>query len=369
MKTSQIIALIHGERKQGTYKLALMRALIESSIQQGFLFKETPSGTMTAPLGILIDRWIGYYWPLARRGVSSLVTGGSSKMMMRLEKLSQKAFENGLKTYPVFRSKLISGEISWSGEFAKLCSDVRTTLRNEPMKHLGSKAGFYAIVKLTNDAGRSPERIESTEDLFGGYGSFEVKADYFRVFQESGHGLLGVNTLLSEWIEMTQEINRDSNLSDSEWGKIFSESDDRYLARGNLNHLLGPRVLQNSQTQICVWTGRSVEKPDWDHLFPWSVCRNSDLWNLLPSSPDVNRNEKRSSIPSVKTLEKSRRHILQIWGIIQRARPDRFSQDLKYSLGVPPDSIPETQLEKGFEAVLNQSKRLIQDSGFQAWDP
>ena len=41
----------------------------------------------------------------------------------------------------------------------------------------------------------------------------------------------------------------------------------------------------------CVWTGTVLrpDKFDVDHVIPFSLWHNNDLWNLVPASPAANR--------------------------------------------------------------------------------
>jgi CRISPR/Cas system Type II protein with McrA/HNH and RuvC-like nuclease domain len=47
----------------------------------------------------------------------------------------------------------------------------------------------------------------------------------------------------------------------------------------------------------CVWSGDTIARYDIDHIIPFTIWKNNDLWNLLPARPDFN-NQKRDKIPS-----------------------------------------------------------------------
>jgi len=65
----------------------------------------------------------------------------------------------------------------------------------------------------------------------------------------------------------------------------------------------------------CVWTGRKLtgDRLDIDHCLPWAVWPCEDLWNLMPSSPAVNRHGKRDRLPAPDLLERSEDRILSWW--------------------------------------------------------
>jgi hypothetical protein len=89
-----------------------------------------------------------------------------------------------------------------------------------------------------------------------------------------------------------------------------------------------------------VWTGRklSAARLDIDHCLPWAAWLCEDLWNLLPSSPAVNRHGKRDRLPSPELLERSEDRILSWWERAWVSNPGtagRFTAEAQASLPVP----------------------------------
>jgi hypothetical protein len=78
----------------------------------------------------------------------------------------------------------------------------------------------------------------------------------------------------------------------------------------------------------CVWTGRPLptNRMDVDHLIPYSLWRNNDLWNLLPSLAEVNR-RKGDMLPARDLLYLRRDAIIVNWELTHATYPRRFESE------------------------------------------
>ncbi|HSA15257.1 MAG TPA: HNH endonuclease, partial [Spirochaetota bacterium] len=98
---------------------------------------------------------------------------------------------------------------------------------------------------------------------------------------------------------------------------------------------LSRAVFSNSSTLECVWTGKRLNDTfDMDHVIPFSLWRNNDLWNLLPADPKVN-NRKREKLPSRELLKSRRDIILGYWDLIREQYPSRFTNEYRIMTGNP----------------------------------
>jgi hypothetical protein len=81
----------------------------------------------------------------------------------------------------------------------------------------------------------------------------------------------------------------------------------------------------------CVWTGRPIRTFDVDHLIPFSLWYNNDLWNLLPAARSVNL-AKKDRLVSRPTLLQSRDLIIRYWRYLRSWNEKRFELELSRSL-------------------------------------
>ncbi len=60
----EIETIISRDRKDATYKLALLRALCDIAQMERYQVRWLPNGKVSVPLGLVAEKWLLYYWPL-----------------------------------------------------------------------------------------------------------------------------------------------------------------------------------------------------------------------------------------------------------------------------------------------------------------
>jgi len=124
-------------------------------------------------------------------------------------------------------------------------------------------------------------------------------------------------------------------------------------------------VLSKSGRVYCVWTGRQLSRYDIDHVIPFAVLKNNDLWSLLSAHPATNK-RKRDKIPSPRLIESRKDIILHYWNLISGVHPGRFRKEVQVSLlGTSPFSdLQETALHQ----LESKCAYLITNRGFEEWE-
>jgi len=84
----------------------------------------------------------------------------------------------------------------------------------------------------------------------------------------------------------------------------------------------------------CRWTGRALEARTLavDHVVPYALWRNNDLWNLRPSHRAVNA-AKSDPLPSRALLRARRDPIVRCWSLARDAYPTRFAHEARAQTG------------------------------------
>ncbi len=90
-------------------------------------------------------------------------------------------------------------------------------------------------------------------------------------------------------------------------------------------------ALKEEGTVFCVWTGDPINNYDVDHMISFSVWKNNDLWNLLPSKPAINK-KKRDKIPAADLIGKQGDLIVHYWQLLNECQPARFQKEIRISL-------------------------------------
>ena len=139
--------LVEHERKDATYKFALIRGSIEIFQKYDHQKKENCEKWITFPLGLMIERWFMYYYPIFESEFfipqigqdKDNIDGTTSKLQFR------KAFDPIIEYYRKRGrfSKVFSDyqkgciPLGIQEKFLDMCLQIRDTTVDNPMKHLG----------------------------------------------------------------------------------------------------------------------------------------------------------------------------------------------------------------------------------------
>jgi hypothetical protein len=126
--------------------------------------------------------------------------------------------------------------------------------------------------------------------------------------------------------------------------------------------------LDRGETIRCVWTGSRLKRDafDIDHCLPWSAWPCGDLWNLLPASNSVNRNEKRERLPAPAALHEARSGITEWWRQAWDA-DDALSQQFRREAAAALPLHGGGDLDDIFAGLEWRRLRLRQDQQVQEW--
>lgn len=234
-----------------------------------------------------------------------------------------------------------------------------------PMKYIGRSINndFYSIFNYTNNSVRiAPDEKINLLFLIRNYGSFSIPRDYYEAFRLLGSFISGEDSILFKWAEFSVKASRQdlpvervisSVLKSPVTARDIAESGKLY------------REMLNRKSEIfCVWTGARLTSYQVDHIIPFSVWKNNDLWNLLPSSAKTNQ-LKDDKIPSPELIERQKDIILEYWDMIHQYQPGRFKNELQVTLlgNNPIDSWPQT----GITQLKNSCHYLIATRGYEEW--
>jgi CRISPR/Cas system Type II protein with McrA/HNH and RuvC-like nuclease domain len=159
--------------------------------------------------------------------------------------------------------------------------------------------------------------------LISSSGSFSIPLEYYEAFQVLGSFISGQDSILFKWAEFSVNASR-KNLSIE---KVVSEVLRNPITERDVNESkrIYKSILKKEGKVYCVWTGNAITSYDVDHMIPFSVWKNNDLWNLLPSQAKTNH-QKRDKIPSADLIEKQKRFDSTLLGTDERKPVTAFSK-------------------------------------------
>jgi hypothetical protein len=360
-----ISKIIERDSKTTTYKFALLRGVIDI-IQDNSPFIYFSKDRVQVPIGLLIEKWLLYYYPILESQTTIPQINGETKLAFenQFTKIIStykttggfSAFYNDLKSKGIPQNMQI--------DFLTLAKKISDTVTRMPMKYIGRSISndYYSIFNFELGTRRRIANQIDLEFLILHFGTFSIPKDYYEAFKVLGSFINGQDSILFKWAEFSVNASR-YNLSIA---KVVNEVLRSPITEREIadSKKIYNEILNREGTVFCVWTGKKISSYDVDHMIPFSVWKNNDLWNLLPSEPKTN-NQKRDKIPSADLIEKRKDLILQYWELINERQAQRFKKEIQVAL-LGNDSFAAWQ-QTGIKQLQNSCTYLISNRGYEEW--
>lgn len=361
-----ISKIIEMDSKSSTYKFALLRGVIDI-IQDNSPYINVNEGVVEIPLGLLIEKWLIYYYPIFESVVEIPQINGKNVNLAfksQFEPIIAHYSEKGKISvfFNDLRIKGIAEEIN--SDFYKLVQKIKTTITNMPMKYIGRSISedYYSIFKYSSGPIFKNVKNQNSQWLLNSCGNFTIPLEYYEAFKILGSFISGTDNVLFKWAEFS--VNASGNTLST--GKVVNEILKFPITERDVecSKKLYKDIIKTNGVVNCVWTGRLIDVYDIDHMLPFSIYKNNDLWNLLPSSPPTNKS-KLDKIPSVNLITKQKDLIIHYWEIIHQYQNERFMNELQISL--LGNHAKNNWQESAFSQLLQTSKYLIETRGYPTW--
>lgn len=364
---ANISRIIERENKSTTYKFALLRSAIDI-IQENSPYILLKGDVAEIPLGLMIEKWLIYYYPILESNLKIPQINGSTGKIAFHDQLVRitEHYQNkgGLSVfYNDLRSNGFDSEIVDS--FITLAKQLKETITKMPMRYIGGSLnqGEYAIFKYFRNAKIKYAGKANLNWLIENFGTFSMPIEYYEAFKILGSFISGTDNFLFKWAEFSVKASGREVTTERAIHEILKSpitERDILISKG-----LYRNMLANLGEVFCVWTGKSLQNYDVDHVLPFAIYKNNDLWNLLPAKPSIN-NQKRDKIPSEDTLLKSKELIIYYWKQLYKQHNCSFLEQLQVSLlGHRKTSNWENE---AFVQLINTSKYLIDTRGYSKWE-
>lgn len=310
----QIESVLNRDRKVATYKLALFRALCEISISNYNQVIWENDGMVGIPVDLIAEKWIYYYWPLIE----------SSQFIPQIYGEKE---DGGVSI--AFRKSLevLVEEYRKKGGLAGFTLDLRSasldTETNKLVRQVMNKTRSTIISGPVTYAGSSIETGRIFEYVKEGR-TIRFPASIWRELSLMSHWI--EDAIILRWAELTSEIGK-KTIKPSEVVDLLLTAP---LEERDVHDIRG--IYQKEKYKECVWTGQILQMDfEIDHVIPFSLWRNNDLWNLLPCSSRINR-EKRDMLPSRDLLLKRKDSVINYWRMNKSFNKKRFNYEINHLL-------------------------------------
>ncbi len=346
----RIQSVLAREKMTATYKLALIRGLCMISKTQGHAVHWRNS-SVYVPMRSLAASWIRYYWPIMNNPSEISQVTGSRAIGFR-STMFDLANSFGRAGLFAFLSDLDQNPSKYEAHLR----EVSVTIRKGPITHAGtSNAPVFRY---------EPNRSRFVSSTMGdSLGWIVVPEAVWLDLVRFNHWI--EDSVVLRWAQLTCEMNPDLTLSEiiplllSSLGAERNTSEIRQALQSEL-------ILQRlGGSPTCVWTGKKLVQMQVDHLIPFSLWGNNDLWNLLPAHPTVN-NQKRDFLPSRQILVQCEDAILHYWRIYYECLwGNRFGIQIERALG--PSAAKAGWERLAFVGLVETVERLALTNGTRRW--
>ncbi|NCS88671.1 MAG: hypothetical protein AUK34_01115 [Ignavibacteria bacterium CG2_30_36_16] len=357
--------IIERDSKTTTYKFALLRGVIEI-IQDNSPFISFLENRVYFPTGLLIEKWMLYYYPILESSTNIPQINGETNLAfgILLKKIISaystaggfSAFYNDLKNKgipPNLKSDLVD-----------LAKKMKDTITRMPMKYIGRSFSnnYYSIFQFESGIGRRNTNLVDAEFLINNFGSFSIPVDYYEAFKVLGSFISGKDSIFFKWAEFSVNASG-KNLSIE---KVINEVLRSPITAREVaeSKKIYSSILKKEGKVYCVWTGKTISTYDIDHVIPFSIWKNNDLWNLLPAQAKIN-NRKRDKIPSAFRIEQQTELIIHYWELINKHQLNRFQKEIKISL--LGSNLFSNWQRTAISQLQSSCDYLIKTRGYEEW--
>jgi hypothetical protein len=350
----KINKIIERDNLSSSYKLVLLKGTVLTVNKYEHLIEKEGENKVKIPFYFIVEQWFFDYLPFVINEIKQQTNQKKSQILNKeVEELYKQflqtfEYENSdwKNTYSLIYSKYYNHSLTNEQKtiLTKLFKAIRKTIVVNPMKYIGEK--HYEIFNI----GELP-RVYSLD--YKKFGYFYIDTDIYNVFKYLGYNILGLNTIYKRWMDFTLKIN--PHLKQSEIYNYIT-----FDIQNVLRNTTEIRKLLQHEKVYCVWTGKKINEFDVDHVIPFSIYFNNDLWNLMPSSKKIN-NKKRDKIPTPDLIENRQDLIIKYWKLYKE-KFNYFTKQREISLG-------EFTTEEGYINSLKQKcDFLINKLGFDYFE-
>ncbi|MEP6482429.1 MAG: methyltransferase domain-containing protein [Rhodoglobus sp.] len=315
----QIEGILNRDLKVATYKLALFRALSELATQEPRVATWRSDGRVGVPLRRVAEKWLVYYWPIfaaARFVPQSSAEGAESskQLLFRKPMLALMAPYVGRGEH--------GGLGAWQlDQNAGRIGTTQAALQETALRSIG-KAIRQGPVAFSGGA------LETGQVFAFDSASAQVlmAADLWRELSLLGHWIN--DAVILRWAELSERFGVRQGIHAGDVLPLLMAKPEPLRATA-----VARDVFARSGWTHCAWTDRKLTNGFVvDHIIPFSLWGNNDLWNLLPADPGVN-GQKSDKLPTSALLNRQRDKIGGAWRLLRDAVPIPFDRQATHLLG------------------------------------
>lgn len=343
----QVESVLTRDRKFATYKLALIRALCDIALTEHKLARWRSKGEVGISLDVVAEKWLSYYWPLFAspvfipqiRGEKFSCAKPVAFRSIFMELIDNYSKKGGISQFSVdFRSRrLAANDVKMTQVLLK---KIGNTIVSGPVAYAGGSlesGKLFAYDKKSNE--------------------ILVASELWIELSLMGYWIR--DAVILRWAELTAEIARKGIKVGDVIDLILTVPDqEREVSAAR-------EMYSGLNEKECAWSGKPLLTDfDVDHIIPFSLWHNNDLWNLVPVLPVIN-NRKRDKLPTHNMLFKRKDCLLYYWDTLRNKHQNRFDIEATKIMGAP--GLGENWHEILFRSIGEAIEITALQKGCERW--
>ncbi len=371
----QIESILSQDSKDTTYKFALLKIFSEIATTPLNRFARYSDNYVYFPSALITEKWISHYWKLmdSQTFIHQKMGGETNRQLAFRSPLEDtiefyRSKKNRTNPFYDFRRDLHEGIIKGTDEYAllkKLFNSVLNTIISGPVKYAGSSFDDTSFFTTGNGIKSYPQKANQFSHKTAVQECVEIGIQIDAYKELIKYGTWINDSILLRWAKFTEKIM-------THVGENFST--------GKVITLLSVDHIQERETQVMrklydkyrietgylnsVWGKTNLHTYEVDHVMPYSVYGNNDLWNLLPASRKEN-NAKRDALVTTKLIKNNRDTIFNYWEYMQDQVGTRFNHEIYTTFDIDP--LSATWKESILSGVCEQLEVTASIRGLKRW--
>ena len=355
--------VVFRDQKSATYKLALLRVLIRIADGAGGFARLAGDGKhIELPIGLVALYWVRAFQPLIDNGFPQHPRGNARLSFVKDGfRALRKSSPYDLRVGQQFSGRQAESLIRALRDAARCIRGMPATFITYP----GSSMPVFPCTRGKAVQVRANVRIDAP--FLWSFGSFLVPVHLWQAMSRYAPWI--EPAVLSEWVEIMRGYEDNPSTWDEHLRALnWLEADhDTRLVRDRVDQLR-----TDGSPLYCVWTGSRLKSQiDIDHCFPFAAWPCNDLWNLMPSRPQTNR-QKGDRLPTPHALEQARPRIQEWWDLAylrNSTYAERFSEESRSALPMAVSEGGAITTDSLFEGLMIQQSVLKRDQQLAEWAP
>ncbi|MCC5870536.1 MAG: methyltransferase domain-containing protein [Gammaproteobacteria bacterium] len=349
-------SIVLNDAKSSTYKLGLLRCLIQIAAGAAGVATSDGNGKVHLPLGLVALYWIRTYLPLLRALIPQLPDDRAKPAFA-----TQAFSELTMSPYSLKPGARVTGV--QARHLAVALRETSHVIRTMPARYITWPGTQSPIFEIEPHRVRTSGELTLASPYLSTFGTFVVPELLWQAMTR--HAVWIEPALTAEWIGLMRRYEGEHARSWETYQGLLRWIDPQHDTAGVRRVVDSLR--ERDRRITCVWTASRL-RGDYavDHLMPFSRWPCNDLWNLAPVTQSAN-SRKGDRLPSLALMMTAEERLCGWWENLRghsEQHAMRFDEEVRCAL---PFVVNPADVTEVFEGLATLRASLRRDQQIPEW--